>query len=117
MFLQLLIQVSGFMEDKKVKTLKKSTISVSEGSIHNLMTSLSVAYTRDNGSFGNNGYPVLRWQEPMSTMEKTYFDDIPEDIQRDLDKYLVKNAAKLSTDSCTRYNVAAQFNHQCIHFI
>ncbi len=84
----------GFMEDKKDKTLKKSTISVSEGSIHNLMTSLSVAYTRDNGSFGNNGYPVLRWQEPMSTMEKTYFDDIPEDIQRDLDKYLVKNAAK-----------------------
>ena len=27
-------------------------------------------------------------------MEKTYFDDIPEDIQRDLDKYLVENAAK-----------------------
>ena len=84
----------GFMEDKNDNTLRRAAIGVSAGNMHNLMTSLSVAYTKDNGSYGNNGYPVLRWQEPQSTMEKTYFDDIPENIQRDLDKYLVENAAK-----------------------
>lgn len=82
----------GFIEDERDDNLDKAVHGVSAGNMHNLMTSLSVAYMKDTGAYGNNGYPVLRWQEPVSSIEKEYFKDIPEAVQKELDAYLVETA-------------------------
>lgn len=84
----------GLVEDERDNNLDKAATGVSSGNVHNLTTSLSVAYTKDTGAYENNGYPVLRWQSPVSSMEKEYFKDIPEDIQKELDKYLIETADK-----------------------
>lgn len=84
----------GLMDDEKDPNLDRATKSISEGSIHNLTASLSVDYMKDTGIYGNNGYPVLSWQEPISEVEKEYFDGMPEDIQREFDEYLIATAGK-----------------------
>lgn len=84
----------GLMDDEEDPNLDRATKSVSAGSMHNLTASLSVDYMKDTGVYGNNGYPVLSWQEPINEVEKEYFDGMPEDIQRELDEYLIKTAGE-----------------------
>lgn len=82
----------GLVEDEDDKNIDKATKGTSAGGAHNLTTSLSVAFMKDTGVYGNNGYPVLRWQQPINVVEKEYFKGMPEDKQKNLDKYLVDTA-------------------------
>lgn len=82
----------GFIEDEKDKNIDRAAKGISAGGIHNLTSSLSVEFMKDTGAYGNNGYPVLRWQQPVNIVEKEYFKGMPEDIQKELDKYLIETA-------------------------
>lgn len=84
----------GFVEDEKDKNIDRATRGTSAGGAHNLTSSLSAAFMKDTGVYGNNGYPVLRWQQPVNVVEKEYFKGIPNNIQNKLDKYLVETADK-----------------------
>lgn len=84
----------GLIDNTKDDNIDKAATGVSAANMHNLMSSLSVAFIKDTGSYGNNGYPVLRWQEPVTTAEKEFFDMIPVDKQEFLDQYMVDNAGK-----------------------
>ena len=85
----------GLIDDPDDEYIDKAVTSVSNANMHNLMSSLSVAYMKDTGSYDNNGYPVLRWQEPITTAEKQFFDHIPVDKQKYFDKYLVDTAGEV----------------------
>lgn len=85
----------GQIEDDDDKNIDKAAKGISAGGIHNLTSSLSVAFMKDTGVYGNNGYPVLRWQQPVNIVEKEYFKGMPEDVQKDLDEYLVETAGEI----------------------
>lgn len=60
-----------------------------------LASALGIAYkSDDSGLYGNNGCPVLRWQEPIDATQRNYLSGIAKEIQLKLDHYLVKNADK-----------------------
>lgn len=82
----------GQIDEENDRSAAKASVGISTGSLSGIATSLSVAYINDTGIYGNGGYPVLRWQEPLSDDEKTYLDNISVAKQRALDKYLAKNA-------------------------
>lgn len=66
---------------------------VASSSMISLASSLGIAYKADDsGLYGNSGYPVLRWQEPVDVDQRTYLSGISKEIQVKLDQYLVKNA-------------------------
>ena len=44
--------------------------------------------------YGNNGYPVLRWQQPMSDDDKTYLTNVSKEIQKKLDRYMMKSSER-----------------------
>ena len=72
--------------------MKDCTASVGMGAFSSITGSLGVAYMKDSsGLYGNGGYPVLRWQDPVSASEKTYIEGIPEDVQRKLDDHLIND--------------------------
>lgn len=80
----------GYMDNERDKTASKAAMGVSTGSLSNLSSSLSVEYKNDTGVYGNGGYPVLVWQEPISEDEKVYIAYISREIQQSLDEYLMK---------------------------
>lgn len=82
----------GLVEDEGDKNIDKAAKGTSAGGAHNLTSSLSAAFMKDTGVYGNNGYPVLRWQQPISIVEKTTIDNMPEKIQKALDDYLIETA-------------------------
>lgn len=84
------------------------TRSTTAGALVNSSATLGPAYIDDNrGEYGNFGYPVLTWQEPLDDSERTYISHIPSGIQRDLDTYL--SSRENATDS--GYAVYIFFNH------
>ena len=82
----------GMIHNENDRNISKAAIGISDRSFNSLVSSLTTAYKDDLGIYGNNGYPVLEWQEPISDDEKVYMDRISKDIQKALDKYLMKNA-------------------------
>lgn len=82
----------GKADDPSDVYLKDMTVSVAESNMSSLSSSLSVAYMKDTGIYGNNGYPVLRWQSPAATEKKVYMAGVPQEIQNSLDQYLIKTA-------------------------
>lgn len=81
----------GYLEDQKDENLDKASRGVSLSNMRNLSNSLSAQYMKDSGGYGNDGYPVLRWQEPLAEEEKTYFKEIPEEVQKELDSYMIES--------------------------
>lgn len=82
----------GKADDPDDVYLKDMAVSVAESSMNSLSSSLSVAYMKDTGIYGNNGYPVLRWQSPAANNKKVYMTGVPQEIQNNLDQYLIKTA-------------------------
>ncbi|MDO4546051.1 MAG: hypothetical protein Q4C25_07830 [Bacillota bacterium] len=75
--------------------LQQSVEGLAQGSLRSMTSALGAAYKKDSsGLYGNSGYPVLRWQEPVSNEEKSYISEISRDIQEKLDDYLVASADK-----------------------
>ena len=83
---------TGFCDKEGTNEVSKSSTSVSGYSLMNMSSALGSAYVRDSSNmYGNNGYPVLRWQQPMSDDEKTYLTNVPKEIQKKLDRYMMKS--------------------------
>ena len=78
--------------NKDDRQAEDATTGISARSFSNISSSLSTVYKNDDGIYGNNGYPVLVWQEAVDESEKVYMEEIPEDVQRELDAYLAENA-------------------------
>ena len=85
----------GVVEDKNDPNLEDAASGVSKGSLSSLSSSLSVSYMKGSISYGNGGYPALKWQEPVTEEEKVYLSGISKQTQKKLDEYLVKNAGKV----------------------
>ena len=67
-------------------------LGLTSGSLKSITSTLGVSYRKDSsGLYGNSGYPVLRWQEPLSAEDKSYLDGVSKDVQMKLDKYLINN--------------------------
>ena len=67
----------------------------------NMSSALGSAYMRDSSNmYGNNGYPVLRWQQPMSDDEKTYLTNVSKEIQKKLDRYMMKSSKEKTYGQC-----------------
>ena len=82
----------GALYNKDDRQAEDATTGISARSFSNISSSLSTVYKNDDGIYGNNGYPVLVWQEAVDESEKVYMEEIPEDVQRELDAYLAENA-------------------------
>lgn len=82
----------GKIDDSRDPNLEKTVKGVSDTKMHTMASSLSMAYMKDSGSYGNDGYPVLKWQQPIVETEREYFDVIPVRVQKNLDDYLVDTA-------------------------
>jgi len=53
-----------------------------------MSSSLGASYKNDSsGKFGNNGYPVLKWQEPPENGQQVFLKAIPEAIKFNVDKH------------------------------
>ena len=88
---------TGFCDKEGTDEVSKSSTSVSGYSLMNMSSALGSAYMRDSSNmYGNNGYPVLSWQQPMSEDEKTYLTDVSKKIQKKLDGYMMKRSKKQS---------------------
>ncbi len=88
---------TGFCDKEGTYEVSKSSTSVSGYSLMNMSSALGSAYMRDSSNmYGNNGYPVLSWQQPMSEDEKTYLTDVSKKIQKKLDGYMMKRSKKQS---------------------
>lgn len=86
---------TGFCDKEGTDEVSKSSTSVSGYSLMNMSSMLGSAYMRDSSNmYGNNGYPVLSWQQPMSEDEKTYLTDVSKEIQKKLDRYMMKSSKK-----------------------
>ena len=75
----------GALYNKDDRQAEDATTGISARSFSNISSSLSTVYKNDDGIYGNNGYPVLVWQEAVDESEKVYMEEIPEDVQRELD--------------------------------
>jgi len=84
----------GAVDDRKDPNLEDTASGISKGSLNSLSSSLSVSYMKGSVSYGNGGYPALKWQTPVSEEEKVYMTGISKETQKKLDEYLVKNAGK-----------------------
>lgn len=82
----------GAVYNEKDSNIAKAATGISDRSFTGLISSLTAAYKDDMGIYGNGGYPVLEWQEPVSDDEKIYLEGVSKDIQKTLDKYMMKNA-------------------------
>ena len=81
----------GQMEVQGDRNAEKSVNSVSGRGFSGLVSGLPGVYKEDEGIYGNNGYPVLMWQEAVSADEKIYTDIVSEDTQKKLNRYLLKS--------------------------
>lgn len=85
----------GIGQSEDNKHTGEAAMSVSSGSLNKMANTLGAAYINDtSGQYGNLGYPVLKWQEPLSEEEKEYLTSISKDIQIKLDKYLIESTSK-----------------------
>ncbi len=80
----------GKAYDMEDPNLPGAVSDVTENSMNHLHSSLSVSYMKDNGVYGNNGYPVLTWQQPVSDEEQEKLLDIPEEKRKMLNEYMRK---------------------------
>lgn len=85
---------AGYLQNKKDPNWEDAAEGISKGSMNSLSSSLSVSYMKGAVSYGNGGYPALKWQKPITEEEKVYLSGIPKETQQKLDEYLVKNAGK-----------------------
>ncbi len=68
---------------------------------------LSISFMKDaSGLYGNDGYPVLRWQDPIDSSDKSYLEGVSTDVQKKLDKYLIKN-----TDATNKGDIVISIFH------
>ena len=85
----------GECDNDGTDEVSKATNPVSTNGLMNMSSALGTAYMKDSSNlYGNNGYPVLRWQQPISDEERVYISNIPKELQIKLDKYLLKNSNK-----------------------
>ena len=92
---------TGFCDKEGTNEVSKSSTSVSGYSLMNMSSALGSAYMRDSSNmYGNNGYPVLRWQQPMSDDEKTYLTNVSKEIQKKLDRYMMKSSKEKTYGQC-----------------
>lgn len=90
----------GIGEDNKGRTVTEITnciMGASGGSLSSMISALGISYMKDSsGIYGNNGYPVLRWQEPISAENKAYLEGVSKEVQIKLDNYLINNTEDTS---------------------
>ena len=109
----------GYADSDQGRKISKAATGLSSSALNGLSTSLSVRYMPDTGIYGNNGYPVLRWQEPINDSERTYIHGISVEKQKALDRYIINSSdisqncqivislfspAKYANDAIINYN-------------
>lgn len=82
----------GQLENESDHNLSKAASGISSSSLTGLASSLTAAYKDDMGIYGNNGFPVLEWQESVSEDQREYMDNVPTDVQKKLDRYIVESS-------------------------
>lgn len=87
--------------------IQKCAAGVSGGTLSGMSSALSISFMKDaSGLYGNDGYPVLRWQEPIDASDKSYLEGVSTDVQKKLDKYLIKN-----TDATKKGDIVISIFH------
>lgn len=82
----------GADNNNKAAEIADCATGVTSGTLKSLSSKLGGAYRKDSsGLYGNSGYPVLRWQKPLSAEDKSYLEGVSKDVQIKLDKYLINN--------------------------
>ena len=82
----------GLLENENDNNLSKAAAGISSSSLTGLASSLTAAYKDDMGIYGNNGFPVLEWQESVSEDQRDYMDNVSTDVQKKLDKYIMESS-------------------------
>lgn len=73
---------------EKTNYIEDVADGVSAGSLGRMANNLGSAYKKDSsGKFGNNGYPVLKWQEPPENVNNFWIKFVPEASQLKIDKF------------------------------
>lgn len=82
----------GMLENENDHNLSKAASGISSSSLAGLSSSLTAAYKDDMGIYGNNGFPVLEWQESVSEDQRDYIDNVSTDVQKKLDNYIMQSS-------------------------
>lgn len=83
----------GYCDKEKTNETSSASTGVSGHSLMNMSSALGSAYMRDSSNmYGNSGYPVLSWQEPMSEEEKTYMNNVSKEVQIKLDRFMMESS-------------------------
>jgi len=73
---------------ENAKYIEDAGESVSAGSLGRMSHTLGSSYKKDSsGKFGNNGFPVLKWQEPPEDGKAVFLKASPETIQLKIDQF------------------------------
>lgn len=87
--------------------IQKCAAGVSGSTLSGMSSALSISFMKDaSGLYGNDGYPVLRWQDPVDSSDKSYLEGVSTDVQKKLDKYLIKN-----TDATNKGDIVISIFH------
>lgn len=87
--------------------IQKCAAGVSGSTLSGMSSALSISFMKDaSGLYGNDGYPVLRWQDPIDSSDKSYLEGVSKDVQKKLDKYLIKN-----TDTTNKGDIVISIFH------
>ena len=87
--------------------IQKCATGVSGSTLSGMSSALSISFMKDaSGLYGNDGYPVLRWQDPIDSSDKSYLEGVSTDVQKKLDKYLIKN-----TDATNKGDIVISIFH------
>lgn len=87
--------------------IQKCATGVSGSTLSGMSSALSISFMKDaSGLYGNDGYPVLRWQDPIDSSDKSYLEGVSTDVQKKLDQYLIKN-----TDATNKGDIVISIFH------
>lgn len=87
--------------------IQKCASGVSGSTLSGMSSALSISFMKDaSGLYGNDGYPVLRWQDPLDSSDKSYLEGVSTDVQKKLDKYLINN-----TDATNKGDIVISIFH------
>ncbi|MDO4868929.1 MAG: hypothetical protein Q4A65_01365 [Bacillota bacterium] len=90
------------------RNISRGTIVISAGSLISGSANIGPFYINDSSAtYGNNSYPVLKWQQPLPESEKHYMSCIPVTVQKELNQYILDhNQENAKGDSVMMF-----FNH------
>lgn len=81
----------GLVDNTGDRYVSDAATAISGTGFDSIISSMPLLFKSDDGIYGNSGYPVLIWQEPVEDDEKVYIEGVSKEAQKKLDEYAAVN--------------------------